>query len=593
MTARKIRRALLLAALTGSLCAAGVVTSAAAGATATWNNGDVFVGVANGTYHVFDNNGNLKDSVSDGLGGVTTGCAFNPAMTKLYTTNWTHDKVEVYDNTSHALIQTINTTGGLNESVVFTRAGDFYVSHPIGGGIDHYDATGSLLGTLAAGVRTDWMDLTADETTMYFTDEGNTIHRWNVINNIRLPDFATVPTGQAFALRLLPPGDGSGGLLVAAGSAVLRLNGSGGVAQTYTDPVRPGTFFFSLALGVDGTSFWAGASSAHAIYRFDIGTGAIQLGPVDTQGQAGTDGADGICLKGEPTAATSAALSVTKTGSPNPVTVGGVLSYTVTVSNAGPATATNAVMTDPLPTGVTFLSATPSQGSCAQAARTVTCQLGTIPSGDTATITITVSPTGKGLLTNTAQATADQPNPTPPNAVATTVDSALSVTGAAFGEQVRSLLVRSGPLPVVSLSSPGTRSDSAANITVAGLLNADILAVDTTVGNDATVSSSADITDVNLVAGTVTATGIHSACTANATGVTGLTTIGKLVVAGQTLLNISPSPNTGITIAGIGTLLLNEQTRTPSGGIVVNALHLHLLLGTDIILAQSDCLVDP
>jgi hypothetical protein len=39
--------------------------------------------------------------------------------------------------------------------------------------------------------------------------------------------------------------------------------------------------------------------------------------------------------------------------------------------------------------------------------------------------------------------------------------------------------------------------------------------------------------------------------------------------------------------------LLNEQTSTPSGGIVVNALHLHLLLGTDIILAQSTCVVDP
>jgi uncharacterized repeat protein (TIGR01451 family) len=591
MTAMKLWRALLITALSGSLCAAGVVDSGPAGATVNWGNGDVFVGVDNGTYHVFDNNGNLKDSIADGIGGITTGCAFNPAETKLYTTNWTHDKVEVYDTASHVLIQTINTTGGLNESVVFTSAGDFYVSHPLGGGIDHYAADGTLLGTLATGVRTDWMDLAADQKTMFFSDEGGTIHRWDVVNNVRLPDFATVPTGSAYALRLLPPGDG-GGLLVAAGSAVLRLNSSGGVAQTYTDPARPGTLFFSLALDTDGTSFWVGAPGTDSIYRLNIATGAIELGPVNTQGTT-ADGADGICLKGEPTAATSAALSVTKTGSPNPVTVGGVLTYTVTVSNAGPASATDATMTDPLPAGVTFLSATASQGSCGQAAGTVTCQLGTIPSGGSATIAIQVSPTGKGSLTNTARAAADQPNPNPAAAVATTADRALSVNGSAFGEQVRSLLVNSGPLPTVSLSSPGTRSDSLASISLAGLLSADNLVVNTQVGNDATVASSADITDADLVAGTVTATGIHSACTANPTAATGTTTIAKLVVGGQTLLNISPAPNTGINIAGIGTLLLNEQTSTPAGGIVVNALHLHLLLGTDIVLAQSTCLVDP
>lgn len=591
MTATNLWRVLLIAALSGSLCAAGVVDSGSAGAAVNWVNGDVFVGVDNGSYHAFDHNGNLKDSISDGLGGITTGCAFNPTETKLYTTNWGHDKVEVYDNTSHALIQTINTSGDHNESVVFTRAGDFYVSHP-SGGIAHYTAAGTLLGTLAAGVRTDWMDLTADETTMFFSDEGGAIHRWDVVHNTRLPDFATVPTGSAFALRLLPPGDGSGGLLVAAGSQLLRLNSSGGVAQTYTDPARPGTFFFALALDTGGTSFWAGAPTVDSLYRFNIATGALELGPVGTQGGT-ADGADGVCVKGEPTAATSAALTVTKTGSPNPVTVGGVLTYTVTVSNAGPAAATNTTMTDPLPAGVVFLSATPSQGSCAQAAGTVSCQLGTIPNGGNATIAIQVSPSGKGSLTNTARASADQPNPNQAAAVATTVDRALTVSSSAFGEQVRSLLVNSGPLPIVSLSSPGTRSASVAHISLAGLLNADNLVVNTQVGNDATTHSSADITDANLVAGTVTATVIHSECTGNATAATGLTTLAKLVVAGQTLLNITPSPNTGVNIAGIGTLLLNEQTSTPSGGIVVNALHLHLLLGTDIILAQSTCVVDP
>jgi len=73
-------------------------------------------------------------------------------------------------------------------------------------------------------------------------------------------------------------------------------------------------------------------------------------------------------------------LSITKTDSPDPVTVGAALNYSIQVTNAGPDTATGVVVTDVLPKGVTFVSATPSTGSCAVAAnkRRVTCALGTV-----------------------------------------------------------------------------------------------------------------------------------------------------------------------------------------------------------------------
>ena len=45
----------------------------------------------------------------------------------------------------------------------------------------------------------------------------------------------------------------------------------------------------------------------------------------------------------------SADLSVTKTGSPSPVSAGGVLTYTVELSNLGPSDAQNTVLSDPLP----------------------------------------------------------------------------------------------------------------------------------------------------------------------------------------------------------------------------------------------------
>ena len=47
------------------------------------------------------------------------------------------------------------------------------------------------------------------------------------------------------------------------------------------------------------------------------------------------------------------------------------------VHNAGPSSATGVQLTDTLPAGVTFDSATPSQGSCSESSGTVTCALGT------------------------------------------------------------------------------------------------------------------------------------------------------------------------------------------------------------------------
>jgi uncharacterized repeat protein (TIGR01451 family) len=575
------RHPLLLAGTVVAVLAAAVIRVPAADAAAPWVTGDLVAAVGNGSYRVYDTNGNLKETISDGLGGTTTGCTFNPTLTKLYTTNWSLDKVEVYDDATHNLVQTINTTASNNEMVVFDAAGTFYVSHAVSGGIDHYAANGVLLNTLAVGVRTDWMDLSADQATMFYTTEGSVIHRWNVVTNTPLPDFATVPSGEGFGIRLLPPFDGSGGLLVAQADSILRYSGAGAIVQTYD---LPGVdTWFTLALDPDGTSFWATAGN---VYRFAIATGTLELGPVPA-------GALGLCVKGEPTAATRADVSIAKTGSPDPVTVNGVLTYQVTVSNAGPAAATGVTVTDSLPSGVTFVSATPSQGGCSFAAGTVTCALGTVPDGGGATITITVRPDVKAALSNTARVTANQTDPAPANNSATATTRALLVRASAFGEQVRSLLVNSGPLPTVSQTRPGFTSATLAVVNVPGVLNANTLTVAAQASNEATAGSQATVARANLLAGVVTADAIRSTCTATASGATGTTTIDRLAIGGQILTNLNPAPNTGINIPGVGLLLLNEQTVPEPGGLTVNAVHLHVLTGVDVILAQATCVVDP
>src|SRR5262249_46502515 len=61
---------------------------------------------------------------------------------------------------------------------------------------------------------------------------------------------------------------------------------------------------------------------------------------------------------------TDADLSITKTASPNPAGVGGMLTYTLNVTNHGPDVAPNAMVVDTLPPSVVLISATASTGSC-------------------------------------------------------------------------------------------------------------------------------------------------------------------------------------------------------------------------------------
>jgi uncharacterized repeat protein (TIGR01451 family) len=94
-------------------------------------------------------------------------------------------------------------------------------------------------------------------------------------------------------------------------------------------------------------------------------------------------------------------LSITKADRPDPVLVGKLLTYTLTVRNAGPDTATNVRVMDALPGAVSFVSVTSSQGTCT-GGRVVSCGLGTIASGGRATVAIVVRANEAGAVLNTA-----------------------------------------------------------------------------------------------------------------------------------------------------------------------------------------------
>jgi uncharacterized repeat protein (TIGR01451 family) len=161
----------------------------------------------------------------------------------------------------------------------------------------------------------------------------------------------------------------------------------------------PGTFTYTPA---SGTVLSKGAHNLH-----------VDFAPTDTTNYDAASKDVSINVL-------SAVLNVSMTANRNPAAVEQNLSYNATITNTGDASATNVELTDTIPAGTTFTSATASQGTCSFdfALRTVTCSLGTIASGSNATVQITVKPRSEGTLNNTVNISASQWDPATGNSSA-------------------------------------------------------------------------------------------------------------------------------------------------------------------------------
>lgn len=189
-------------------------------------------------------------------------------------------------------------------------------------------------------------------------------------------------------------------------------------------------------------------------------------------------------------------------------------------------------------------------------------------------------------------------------ATATPAWASGTVSGSAFAVSINAnvagINVTASPTPSVTLPATGGNLNQsvvsicagvACSVLSAGVLNA---ATQGSTTGAPTSASSASVATVNVLAGVLTADAIASKCTADSSGVSGSATVANAKLAGITIA-VNPGPNTTLTVAGLATVILNEQTTSSSGGtnaITVNAVHVKLNLGVatgDIIIGQSHC----
>lgn len=195
------------------------------------------------------------------------------------------------------------------------------------------------------------------------------------------------------------------------------------------DTLPAGATFVTASDSLGGTPKASGGTVTDALGTLAEGDSAVvtivvNLGAAGSSTDSATVSAtemnsnptDGSTSVSVPVTQPTADLSVAIAPPVSPIPLGQNLTYTLTVTNAGPFPATNVQIVDTLPAGATFIQANDSLGMRASASvGTVTDTIPLLASGATATLTIVVTPTSTGTITDSATVSAAETEPNPTN----------------------------------------------------------------------------------------------------------------------------------------------------------------------------------
>jgi PKD repeat protein len=245
---------------------AGNVSKPVSQAVATTDSPTMFVGISNGQIRQFDESGKTLKTLDTNQGGTITGMAFDQ-LDSLYVTDFTANTVTKFNGNGNVMG---NFGSGYNcqpESITFDNAGNVYVGET---GCSHallkFDAYGNLAAAYSVTTEvegSDWIDLAADQCTIYYTSQGTTVFRFNACTGQQQAPFATgLNTG--LGIKILP--DSS--ILAADKQDIVHFDSGGRVIGKYTAPGE--SCWVSLALDPDNKSFWAVDYCSSDVVRFDI-----------------------------------------------------------------------------------------------------------------------------------------------------------------------------------------------------------------------------------------------------------------------------------------------------------------------------------
>src|SRR5207302_4451364 len=114
-------------------------------------------------------------------------------------------------------------------------------------------------------------------------------------------------------------------------------------------------------------------------------------------------------------------VAITNHAAPDPVQVGRHLTYTLAVTNNGPSDATSVQVVDPLPAGVTYVTAETAGGSCGALGGSLLCELGDLPAGGATQVKLMVAPSVGGRIVDDASVSSAVTDPVMANNTASAV----------------------------------------------------------------------------------------------------------------------------------------------------------------------------
>ncbi len=318
-----------------------------------------------------------------------------------------------------------NTVLG-DEAAAFSGTGDYtlgyaitpttnmvvtHVRHYSGTKVSIWDNTGTLVVAQAvSGLAGTWSEtalpssvtLLAGTTyrVAFYTAGGTYYYRNN--------RPATFPTGTIANGYYFATGDGFPATFSAGGSTAWMVDLRYTVGADLSVAVLP------TASGTFSNGVWSGDLTVQASATNFV------LRALDNDGHIGNANGIAVLYQND--------IGVLISDSPEPVGSGALLTYVTSVTNSGPVNATNVVVTNFLPASVSIVSAAASQGTVATNGRTITGTLGVLPPNVIATLTVTVTPTAAGLITNIAGVTRSGVDPYPNNNTAVAVTTVLLPT---------------------------------------------------------------------------------------------------------------------------------------------------------------------